>query len=79
MYDQNCASCHGPTGAGDGPVGPRVSLAGRLPRPEYRFRQPLVNMNNGSADIPFQGLSEREAATRLKVDELPQADRRSLG
>ena len=25
-------------------------------------------MNNGSADIPLQGLSEREAATGLKVD-----------
>jgi hypothetical protein len=39
-------------------------------------------MNNGSADIPFQGLSEREAATHLKLDDpngLPQADRRSVG
>jgi hypothetical protein len=39
-------------------------------------------MNNGSADIPLQGLSEREAATGLKVDgpnALPQPDRRSLG
>ena len=39
-------------------------------------------MNNASADIPFRGLSEREAATRLEVDgpnAHPQADRRTLG
>ena len=25
VYEQNCASCHGPTGAGDGPVGRTLS------------------------------------------------------
>ncbi len=39
-------------------------------------------MGNGSTEIPFRGLSEREAATRLKADgpnTLPQADRRTFG
>ena len=32
LYSQNCANCHGETGAGDGPV------AATLPRPPASFR-----------------------------------------
>ena len=42
LYDQNCASCHGETGAGDGPAGASLN-----PKPR-NYKAPAADWKNGA-------------------------------
>ena len=75
LYDQNCASCHGPKGDGKTPLG------NALKPPPRDFNIPLSQWTHSKGDLKkvFDVISKGIPNTAMvKWDQLPEQERWSL-